>query len=74
MVRTYKRKKEPIDESKIKGAVLSVKRDGMSVRAAAKLYGVKNSTLQDWLKNTTEEQAQSGDVKVVGIGRKTVSD
>ena len=54
MVRTYKRKNEQIDISKIKEAVLSVKQNNMSVRNAACFYGVKKSTLSDWIKRSSE--------------------
>lgn len=72
MVRKYKSKKDPIDKSKMKAAVLSVRRDGMKVRAAAKLHGVKNSTLHDWLKKTSEEQAATGEVTMISKGHKKI--
>lgn len=55
MVRTYKRKKAPIDKEKLKAAVISVLRDKMSLRKSAELHGVKWNTLNDWVKKTSEE-------------------
>lgn len=55
MVRTYKRKTAPIDKEKMKAAILAVRQDKMSVRKAAKKFGISNSTLQDWLKKSTDE-------------------
>lgn len=55
MVRTYKRKSAPVDKEKIKAAILAVRQDKMSIRQTAKKFGIKNSTLQGWLKNTTAE-------------------
>lgn len=72
MVRSYKRKKPGIQVSKMKQAVLSVRRDKMSVRNAANLHGVKRATLSDWLKRTNEEQIATGDVTVLTKGHKTV--
>lgn len=55
MVRTYKRKSAPIDKEKMQAAILAVRRDKISIRQAAKTFGIKNSTLQDWLKKTTDQ-------------------
>lgn len=74
MIRKYKRKKEKIDTSKMKAAVLSVVRDKVSARAAAILYGVNRTTLNNWVKRTSEEQAAAGDVTMISKGHKTVSD
>lgn len=72
MVRNYKRKKPAVDAAKMRAAVLSVRRDKMGLRQAAKLHNVSKSTLSDWLKQTNEEQAVAGDVVVPVHGHKTV--
>lgn len=57
MVRKYKRKRPAVDESKIKAAVIAVRRENMSVRSAAKLHGVGRTTLSNYLRDTSEEKA-----------------
>ena len=49
MVRTYHRKTAAVEEQ-LKKAVLAVKKHNISVRVAAKEFGVPRSTLADWLR------------------------
>lgn len=72
MARKYTRKTPKIDKEKMKAAVLAVLRDKVSVRRAVDIYGVKRSTLQNWLKNNTAEEAEGGNVKQLSQGVKTV--
>lgn len=72
MVRNYKRKKPAVDQSKMKAAVIAVRCKNMSRNKAADFYGVSRASLTNYLKQTTEEQAQSGDVAVRVHGHKTV--
>lgn len=69
MVRTYKRKTPEIDKEKMKLAVLSVRRDKLSVRRAAELHGVKWTTLSGWLKRTSNEQAANNEVTLKQINK-----
>ncbi|XP_055307136.1 tigger transposable element-derived protein 6-like [Sitodiplosis mosellana] len=72
MVRNYKRKKPQLEKEKLKLAVLSVLRDKKTIRTAAKEHGVNRTTLQNWVKNKTEEQASKGEVTTVSKGFQTV--
>lgn len=73
MVRTFHRKTTPIDKEQLKKAVLAVRKDKMSVSAAAKQFDVRRSTLKDWLKKNNDEIENLDDVVVLHKGHISVS-
>ncbi|XP_071582164.1 uncharacterized protein [Temnothorax nylanderi] len=74
MVRTYRRKRTPVDKEQLKKAVLAVRKDKMSVSAAAKQFDVRRSTLNDWLKKNNDEIKNLDDVVVLHKGHISVMD
>ena len=50
MVRNLKRKTPSINKDAMKKAVVAVRKENLSKSAAARLFGVSRSTLNDWLK------------------------
>ncbi|XP_024885694.1 uncharacterized protein LOC112463502 [Temnothorax curvispinosus] len=74
MVRTYRRKTTPVDKEQLKKAVLAVRKDKMTVSAAAKQFDVRISTLNDWLKKNNDEIKNLDDVVVLHKGHIPVMD
>ncbi|XP_071633208.1 uncharacterized protein [Temnothorax longispinosus] len=73
MVRTFRRKTTPVDKEQLKKAVL-VRKDKMSVSAAAKQFDVRRTTLNDWLKKNNDEIENLDDVVVLHKGHISVMD
>ncbi|XP_071646064.1 uncharacterized protein [Temnothorax longispinosus] len=74
MVRTYRRKTTPVDKEQLKKAVLAVRKDKMSVYAAAKQFDVRRTTLNNWLKKNNDEIENLDNVVVLHKGHFSVMD